>query len=117
MATVYRAFIEWLGAARSRLKIPVEVRARTERQIERRALSSRSKIELSFVGIGSAIGASLTSRELSIFVEWEERIWDLFLSLDVVATARNGRIDRGSGTSTKDQCGPPHRLLSVTNPL
>jgi hypothetical protein len=101
MATVYRAFIEWLDAGRSRLKIPVEVTARTERQIERRALGSRSKIELSFVGIGSAIGASLTNRELSIFVEWEERIWDLFLSLDVVATARNGRIDQGSGTSNQ----------------
>ncbi len=72
IATVHRAFVEWLDTARSRLKIAVEVRARTGRQVE-----------LSFVGINSAIGAILTTRELSVFVEWEGRIWDMLLSLDV----------------------------------
>jgi hypothetical protein len=72
LATVEQAFTKWLDTARSRLKIGVEVRARDRRQIE-----------LSFVGINSTIGASLTTRELTTFVEWEGRVWDLLLALDV----------------------------------
>ena len=72
LATVEQAFANWLDAARSRLKIPVQARARTKRQIE-----------LSFLGINSAIGASLTTRDLNVFVEWEGRNWDLLLAFDV----------------------------------
>jgi hypothetical protein len=43
IATVHRAFVDWLDSARSRLEIAVEVRARTGRQIE-----------LAFVGINSS---------------------------------------------------------------
>jgi hypothetical protein len=72
LATVQHAFFEWLDTARPRLKIPMELRALTGRQIE-----------LAFVGINSAIGATLTTRELSVFVEWEGRIWDFFRCFDV----------------------------------
>jgi hypothetical protein len=72
LATVQHAFFEWLDTARLRLKIPMELRALTGRQIE-----------LAFVGINSAIGATLTTRELSVFVEWEGRIWDFFRCFDV----------------------------------
>jgi len=72
LRTMEQAFVKWLAAARSRLEIAVEVRARDRRQIE-----------LSFIGINSAIGASLTIRQLNIFVEWEGQNWDTLLSLDV----------------------------------
>jgi hypothetical protein len=73
LLAVHQALVDWLDTARSRLAIAVELRAR-----------AGGHIELSFVGINPAIGALLTSRELSVFVEWEERNWDLFLSLDVM---------------------------------
>jgi hypothetical protein len=34
-------------------------------------------------GINPAIGASLTTRHLTVFVEWEDRVWDFLLYFDV----------------------------------
>jgi hypothetical protein len=69
---VHRAFVQWLETARPRLKIPVEVRGQTKR-----------RIKLAFVGINSAIGASLTAQELNVFVEWEGRVWDFLRCFDL----------------------------------
>jgi hypothetical protein len=81
LATVEQALIEWLDTAGQRLKIAVEVRSRTKREIE-----------LSFVGLNFAIGASLTARELTISVEWEGRCWEFFMEPGCLATARTRRI-------------------------
>lgn len=72
LATIERAFVKWLNTARSQLKVPLEFRGRTRREIE-----------ISFGGINSAIGASLSTQELIVFVEWEGRIWDFFRCFDV----------------------------------
>lgn len=56
-------------------------------------IGSGRYIELSFNGIHPAIGASLTSRELSVFADWQGQTWDLLLSLDVLPwRARSGYI-------------------------
>jgi hypothetical protein len=72
MRMIDRAFAKWLEETRSRLDIAVEMRARTARQIG-----------LSFAGINSAIGASLTTQQLCVFVACEGRIWDFLLCFDV----------------------------------
>jgi hypothetical protein len=82
LPSVHRAFIDWLEEVRLRLAIALEVRGRVGRHIE-----------LSFDGIHPAIGASLTSRELSVFADWQGQTWDLLLSLDVLPRrARSGYI-------------------------
>jgi hypothetical protein len=68
--SIHHAFVSWLEAFGSRLIIDVHPTGRTGR--------------LSFEGINPAIGAFLTSRELSVFVEWEGRNWDSLLSLGVM---------------------------------
>jgi hypothetical protein len=70
---VHNAFVAWLEIARSRLDIAVEIGVRTRRHID-----------LSFDGINPAIGAFLTSQELTVFADWQGQNWDSLLSLDVM---------------------------------
>jgi hypothetical protein len=70
--SIHRAFVNWLGAAESRLKIAVQMKEHT-----------RQHTELSFDDINPAIGAILTDRELGVCVEWQGWNYDCLTSLDV----------------------------------
>jgi predicted N-acyltransferase len=57
---IHHAFVNWLETAGSRLAVGVRVTGRTGQHIE-----------LSFDDITPALGAFLSSRELTVFVDWE----------------------------------------------
>ena len=74
--------MNWLAAAGSRLLIAVRVKEHAGQHSE-----------LSFDGIDPAIGGFFTDRELSVFVDWQGRNWDLLINLDVMPErARNGYV-------------------------
>ena len=70
--SIHHAFVNWLETAGSRFAVGVRVTGRAGQHIE-----------LSFDDITPALGAFLSSRELTVFVDWEGQNWDSPLSLDV----------------------------------
>jgi hypothetical protein len=72
-----RAFVDWLSDAGPRLAIALRV----DKQ-------DSESIEVSFVGINTAVGAIIEYDEtdafveLQVFVDWEGSNWDLILILD-----------------------------------
>jgi hypothetical protein len=83
-----RAFLDWLSDAGPRLAIALRV----DKQ-------DSESIEVSFVGINTAVGAIIEYGEtdafveLDVFVDWECRNWDLILILDCEPVRRaNGYV-------------------------
>ena len=77
--SIHHAFVNWLETAGSRFAVGVRVTGRAGQHIE-----------LSFDDITPALGAFLSSRELTVFVDWEGQNWDSPLSLDVTPRRSGG---------------------------
>ncbi len=70
---IQRAFLTWYAEQQAHFPLPLQYLRRKD-----------NAIEFSALGLHPALGFSLTSWEMNVYVEWQGVFWDFLISLEAV---------------------------------